>query len=131
MSGLNQAMIIGNLGAAPELRYTANGVGVATFNVACNRTYTDSNGDRQEDTQWFTVVCWQKLAETVSQYLDKGRKVYVQGRMQNRSWEGQDGVKRYKMEIVASEVVFLDRISSDDPGPVAPDAPPQEASNEG
>lgn len=124
--GVNQAQIIGNLGAAPEMRYTANGAAVASFNVACNRTYTDSNGERQEDTQWFTVVCWQKLAETVAQYLDKGRKVFVQGRMQNRSWEGQDGVKRYKMEIVASEVVFLDRIESNDPGPPAPDAPPQE-----
>lgn len=124
MSGLNQAMIIGNLGAAPELRYTANGAAVTTFNVACNRTYTDSNGDRQEDTQWFTVVCWQKLAETVSQYLDKGRKVFVQGRMQNRSWEGQDGVKRYKMEIVASEILFLDRVEHEEP-------PPQEEPHEG
>ncbi len=109
MAGLNKVMLIGNLGADPEMRYTANGNAVTTFNLAVNRNWTGPDGERKEETEWFTVVSWDKLAETVSQFLQKGRRAYVEGRLQTRSWEGQDGQKRYKTEVVASTVLFLDR----------------------
>ncbi|MEX0786736.1 MAG: single-stranded DNA-binding protein [Dehalococcoidia bacterium] len=109
MAGLNKVMLIGNLGADPEMRYTANGNAVTTFNVAVNRNYTGPDGERKEETEWFTVVTWNKLAETCSQFLQKGRRAYVEGRLQTRSWEGQDGQKRYKTEVVANTVLFLDR----------------------
>ena len=110
MAGLNKVMLIGNLGADPEMRYTANGQAVTTFNLAVNRNWTGRDGERREETEWVTVVCWEKLAETVSQYLQKGRQAFVEGRLQTRSWEGQDGQKRYKTEVVASTVQFLDRV---------------------
>jgi len=109
MAGLNKVMLIGNLGADPEMRYTANGNAVTTFNLAVNRNWTGPDGERKEETEWFTVVSWEKLAETVSQFLQKGRRAYVEGRLQTRSWEGQDGQKRYKTEVVANTVLFLDR----------------------
>ena len=109
MAGLNKVMLIGNLGADPEMRYTANGNAVTTFNLAVNRNWTGPDGERKEETEWFTVVSWNKLAETVSQFLQKGRRAYVEGRLQTRSWEGQDGQKRYKTEVVANTVLFLDK----------------------
>ena len=109
MAGLNKVMLIGNLGADPEMRYTANGNAVTTFNLAVNRNWTGPDGERKEGTEWFTVVSWDKLAETVSQFLQKGRRAYVEGRMKTRSWEGQDGQKRYKTEVVANTVLFLGR----------------------
>ena len=109
MAGLNKVMIIGNLGADPEMRYTANGNAVTTFRVACNRTYTAPDGERREETESFSVVTWDKLAETCSQYLQKGRRAYVEGRLQTRSWEGHDGQRRYRTEVIASTVLFLDR----------------------
>jgi single-strand DNA-binding protein len=109
MAGLNKVMIIGNLGQDPEMRYTANGNAVTTFSVACNRSYGGADGERREETEWFNVVTWNKLAETCSQYLQKGRRAYVEGRLQTRSWEGQDGQKRYRTEVIASTVLFLDR----------------------
>ncbi len=109
MAGLNKVMLIGNLGTDPEMRYTANGNAVTTFRMAVGRTYTGSDGERKEETEWFSVVAWNKLAETVSQYLQKGRQAFVEGRLQTRNWEGQDGVKRYKTEVVATTVQFLDR----------------------
>jgi single-strand DNA-binding protein len=104
---LNKVMIIGNLGADPEMRYTANGSAVTTFNVATSRRFTDSSGERREETEWFRVVTWNRLAETCAQYLVKGRQVYVEGRLQTRSWEGQDGQKRYTTELIAEDVRFL------------------------
>lgn len=104
---LNKCMIIGNLGADPEMRYTANGNAVTTFNVATSRNYTNTQGERVDETEWFTVVTWNRLAETCAQYLAKGRQVFVEGRMQTRSWDGQDGQKRYKTELVAETVKFL------------------------
>jgi single-strand DNA-binding protein len=109
MAGLNKVMIIGNLGQDPEMRYTANGNAVTTFSVACNRSYGGADGERREETEWFNVVTWNKLAETCSQYLQKGRRAYVEGRLQTRSWEGQDGQKRYRTEVIANTVLFLDR----------------------
>ncbi|MQA00832.1 MAG: single-stranded DNA-binding protein [Dehalococcoidia bacterium] len=105
---LNKCMIIGNLGADPEMRYTANGNAVTTFSVATSRRFTDASGERREETEWFRVVTWSRLAETCAQYLAKGRQVYVEGRMQTRSWDDQQtGQKRYMTELVAEEVKFL------------------------
>lgn len=103
---LNKAMVIGHLGADPEMKYTANGNAVTTFSVATSRKYT-VDGQQKEETEWFRVVTWNRLAESCSQYLEKGRLVYVEGRMQTRSWEGQDGGKRYTTELIAQEVKFL------------------------
>jgi single-strand DNA-binding protein len=104
---LNKCMIIGHLGADPEMRYTANGNAVTTFRVATSRSYNDSSGERREETEWFRVVAWQRLAEICAQYLQKGRQVYVEGRMQTRSWDDPQGQKRYMTELVAQEVKFL------------------------
>ena len=109
MAGLNKVMIIGNLGADPEMRYTANGSAVTNFNVAVNRNWAGPDGERKEETEWFTVVTWNKLAETCSQFLQKGRRAYVEGRLQTRSWEGQDGQTRYRTEVIANTVLFLDK----------------------
>jgi single-strand DNA-binding protein len=104
---LNKVMVIGHLGADPEMRYTANGDAVTNFSVASSRQYTTSSGERRDETEWFRVVTWRRLAEICSQYLTKGRLVYVEGRLQTRSWEGQDGQKRYMTELIAQEVKFL------------------------
>lgn len=108
MAGLCKAMIIGNLGRDPEMRYTPSGRPVTSFSVACNRAYTASDGERKEETEWFRVEAWGKLAETCSQILSKGRRVYVEGRLQTRVWEGQDGQKRTEIRIVASDMFVLD-----------------------
>lgn len=107
---LNKVLIIGNLGRNPELRYTQRGTAVCNFTVAVNRPgRADENGQRTEDeTEWFSVVAWDKLAETCSQYLQKGRKVYVEGRLQTRSWDGPDGQKRSRVELLAQQMVMLD-----------------------
>ncbi len=107
MAGLNKVMLIGNVGKDPEMRYTANGKAVATFSVACNRVRNGPEGERLEETDWFDIVTWDKLAELCSQFLQKGRQAYVEGRLQSRSWEGQDGQKHYKTEVVAQTVLFL------------------------
>jgi single-strand DNA-binding protein len=106
--GLNKVMLIGNLGTDPEMRYTANGNAVTTFRLAVNRGF-GGDGERREETEWFRVVAWNKLAELVSQHLQKGRKVYVEGRLTTRSWDGPDGQKHYMTEVIANQVLFLDR----------------------
>jgi single-strand DNA-binding protein len=109
---LNRAMIIGNLTRDPELRTTPNGQTVASFGVATNHSWTDSTGQRQERAEFHNVVAWGKLAEICGQYLGKGRKVYVEGRLQTREWEGQDGNKRNRTEIVAENMIMLDRATN-------------------
>lgn len=109
MASLNKVMIIGNLGRDPEMRFTPSGNPVTSFSVATNRVYTTSEGERREETEWFTVVTWNKLAEQCNQFLTKGRLVYVEGRLRSHTWEGQDGQKHYRTEIVANSVRFLDR----------------------
>ena len=104
---LNKVMIIGNLGDDPEIRYTANANAVTNFTVATNREYTTGDGERRQETEWFRVVTWNRLAEICSRYLVKGRHVYVEGRLQTRSWEGRDGSTRYTTELIANEVKFL------------------------
>jgi single-strand DNA-binding protein len=112
MASLNKVMIIGNLGSEPEMRFTPNGRPVTSFSAATNRRYTTSEGERREETEWFTIVTWGKLAEQCNQYLTKGRLVYVEGRLHSHSWEGQDGQRRSRNEIIADRVSFLDRQAS-------------------
>jgi len=109
MASLNKVMIIGNLGSEPEMRFTPNGNPVTSFRVATNRVYTTPEGERKQETEWFTIVTWNKLAEQCNQFLTKGRLVYAEGRLRTRTWEGQDGQKRYRTEIIADRVTFLDR----------------------
>ena len=106
--GVNKVILIGNIGADPELRYTPKGTAVTNFNVATNENWTDSSGERQERTEWHRIVVWGRLAEICNQYLRKGSKVYIEGRLQTRSWEGQDGQKRYTTEVVARDMQMLD-----------------------
>lgn len=104
---VNQVMLMGNLTRDPELRQTPSGQSVCSFSLALNRAYKDQSGEWQEATDYIDCVCWGPLAERVSQYLSKGRRAFVQGRLQSRSWE-QDGVKRSKVEVLANDVTFLD-----------------------
>ena len=106
---LNRMTAIGNLGADPEMRYTPNGDPVTTFSIAVSRSYNTRDGERREETEWFRVVAWRQLAELCNQYLSKGQKVYVDGRLQTRQWEARDGTTRTTVEIVAQNVVFLSR----------------------
>lgn len=112
MASLNKVMIIGNLGSEPEMRFTPKGNPVTSFRIATNRVYTTVEGERKEETEWFTVVALGKLAEQCNQFLAKGRLVYTEGRLRTRTWEGQDGQKHFRTEIVANRVVFLDRQSA-------------------
>lgn len=109
MVGLNKIMVIGNLGTDPEMRYTPSGNPVTTFRIAATRSSTTAEGERRDETEWFTVVAWQRLAELCNQYLTKGRRAYVEGRLRSRTWEGQDGQTRFVNEIIADRVLFLDR----------------------
>jgi len=108
---LNKAMIIGNVTRDPEVRQTANGASVATFSVATNFFWNDPAGQRQERVEFHNVVAWRKLAEICGQYLRKGSKVYIEGRLQTRDWVGKDGLKRYSTEIIAENMIMLDRPS--------------------
>ena len=112
MAGLNKVMIIGNVGTDPEMRYTANGNPVTTFRIATSRNYTTPEGERREETEWFNIVTWSRLAENCSQFLQKGRRAYVEGRLRTRSWEAQDGQKRFRTEVIANTVLFLDRVQA-------------------
>jgi single-strand DNA-binding protein len=106
---LNKVMLIGRLGADPEMRYTPSGSPVTTFRVAVGRQWRDSNGESHEETEWFSIVAWNKLAEICNQYLAKGVRVYLEGRLQTRSWEDQQsGQTRYKTEVIASDMIILD-----------------------
>ncbi len=105
--GLNKVMIIGKLGRNPEMRYTPSGRPVTSFSVATNRSWVNAEGERREDTEWFNVVAWGNLAEICKQHLTKGQQVYVEGRLQTRGWEDQDGKKYYRTELVANEMIML------------------------
>ncbi len=131
---LNKVMIIGNLTRDPESRTTPQGVQVTTFTVATNFIWTDPSGQRQEKVEYHNVVAWRKLGEICAQYLTKGSKVYVEGRLQTRSWDDQNGNKRYRTEIIAENMIMLDRPQAGTATPepnvappeVAPEAAPEE-----
>ncbi len=106
--GINKAILIGNLGADPELKYTASGTPMCTFRIATSESFKDREGNQQERTEWHRVVAWGKLGEIAAQYLSKGRQVYIEGRISTRSWEDKNsGEKRYMTEIVARDIQFL------------------------
>ncbi|ABX06742.1 MAG TPA: single-stranded DNA-binding protein [Herpetosiphon sp.] len=106
---LNKVQLTGRLGADPEMRFTPQGTAVTTFRVASNRSWKTAEGEQREDTEWFSIVAWNKLAEICNQYLNKGTRVYIEGRSQTRSWvEEQSGQTRYKTEIVANDMIILD-----------------------
>lgn len=106
---LNKAMIIGNLTRDPEVKTTPSGITVASFGVATNFIWTDQQGQKQEKVEFHNVVAWRRLAEICGQYLHKGSKVFIEGRLQTRDWVGQDNVKRYRTEIIAENMIMLDR----------------------
>ena len=106
---LNKVMLIGNLGKDPETRYTASGVAVATFTIATNESWKDQEGNLQERTEWHNIVAWRKLAEICGEWLKKGKKVYIEGRIQTRSYDDKNtGAKKYITEIVADNMIMLD-----------------------
>jgi single-strand DNA-binding protein len=112
MRGLNKVQIIGNLGRDPEMRYTPNGKPVTSFTVAVSRSWLKPEGERVEKvekTEWFNVVAWERLAEICNQYLTKGSAVYVEGRLETHSWEADNGQKHFRTEIIANEVIILDK----------------------
>lgn len=111
---LNKVTLIGNLTRDPELRYTPSGAGVCTFGLATNRQWTVDSGEKKEDVEFHRIVAWNKLAELCAQLLKKGRKVYVEGRLQTRKWQAQDGTEKMTTEIVISDMIILDSRSTTD-----------------
>lgn len=105
---LNKVMLIGRLTKNPELRSTPSGQSVTSFSIATNRVFTDAQGQKQERAEFHNIVAWGKLAEICSQYLSKGRRAYIEGRLQTRDWVGQEGVRRYSTEIIAENMIILD-----------------------
>jgi len=105
--GVNKAIVVGNLGSDPEVRFTPSGQAVANFRIATNESWTDKSGQKQERTEWHRIVVWGKLGELCGEYLAKGRQAYVEGRLQTREWNDKEGKKNYTTEIVAQNVVFL------------------------
>lgn len=128
---VNKVTLIGNLGKDPELRYTSSGVAVATFSVATNESWKDPDGNIQERTQWHNIVAWRKLAEICGEYLKKGGKLYLEGRIQYRNYDDKNGVKRFVTEIVMDEMVMLDSkgaAPSNEPAPTqAPESRAEKA----
>ena len=123
MAGINKAILIGRLGSDPEVRYTPSGDAVANFSIATSEEWKDKNsGEKMERTEWHRIVAWRRLGEICGEYLSKGRQVYVEGRIQTRSWDDKNGVKRYTTEIVATDVQFLGGRESVGPG--RPESPP-------
>jgi len=115
--GLNKVMIIGNLGRDPEMRFTPNGQNVTSFSVAVGRTWKNPEGTMQEETEWFNVEAWGRLAEITNEYLTKGKKVYIEGRLKTDSWEDQTThEKKYRTKLVANEMVMLDSRGADESG---------------
>ena len=127
---LNRVMLIGNLGKDPELRYTTSGVAVATFSLATNESWKDADGNLQERTEWHNIVAWKKLAEICGEWLKKGKKVYIEGRIQTRSYDDKNtGTKKYITEIVADNMIMLDSKMAPEMGATPlPEAPSGAAS---
>jgi single-strand DNA-binding protein len=117
--GLNKVMIIGNLGRDPEMRYTPSGKPVTSFSLASSRTWVSADGERREETEWFNVVAWGNLAEICNQHLMKGQQVYIEGRLQTRCWEDDNGQRHFRTEVVANEMIVLGNRVRDEAPPNA------------
>ena len=126
MSGVNKVILLGNLGANPEMRFTQGGSPVANLRIATTERWTDKNGQKQELTEWHRIVVWGKQAEICGQYLTKGRQIYVEGRIRTRQWQDQQGQKRYSTEIVAQTVQMLGSRTERGPDEVGATVPPDE-----
>jgi single-strand DNA-binding protein len=113
---VNKVILVGNLGKDPELRYTPSGAAVATFSLATSERYKDKSGEMQEKTEWHNIVVWRQLAEICGKYLHKGKQIYIEGRIQTRSYDDRDGNKRYITEIVADQMQMLGRAGEDNGG---------------
>jgi single-strand DNA-binding protein len=113
---VNKVILVGNLGKDPELRYTPSGAAVATFSLATSERYKDKSGEQQEKTEWHNIVAWRQLAEICGKYLHKGKQVYIEGRIQTRSYDDRDGNKKYITEIVADQMQMLGRVGEENGG---------------
>lgn len=127
---MNKSMLIGNLGAAPEVRYTQDGTPVATFSIATTERWKDSNGEKQEHTEWHRIVAWRRLAEVCGEFLKIGSKVYVEGKLQTRKWKDQSGNDRYTTEIVIKEMEMLGGGQQDAPSAPQGEEPPLPSSED-
>ena len=125
-ASVNKVILLGYLGASPELKYTTSGVAVATFNLATNESWKDKDGNKKEETDWHRVVVWRKLAEIVAQYLHKGSRVYLEGKQKTRSWEDKDGIKRYTTEVIVENFKMLDSKGDGKGNIPPPEEPPAE-----
>jgi len=128
MAGINKVILIGHLGADPELRYTPNGTPVANFRIATTERWTNKQGERTESTEWHRIVAWGKLGEFCGQYLNKGKQIYIEGRLRTRSWEDRDGKKQWTTEIIAQRLQLLGKPEkpSEEEAPVPEEAPVEE-----
>ena len=124
---VNKVILVGRLGQDPEVRYTQGGTAVANLRIATDETWKDQSGERQQRTEWHTVVLWRRLAEICGQYLSKGRLVYIEGKLQTRSWQDREGNKRYSTEVQADNMLKLGGRSEE--GPAAPAAQPAAAAS--
>src|SRR5438552_7921214 len=115
--GLNKVLLIGNLGKDPEMKYTPQGKPMTTFSVAVSRRRQTPDGEWKDETEWFRIIAWEKLAEQCNEYLRKGSKVYIEGRLQSREWQGQDGQNRQIVEVIANEMMMLDSRQTGPGGP--------------
>ncbi len=120
MKSVNMVILMGNMTREAELRYTPNGKAVASFGVAVNRSFKDAAGEKRDEVDFFDIVAWGKLAEIISQYGGKGQGVHIVGRLQNRSWEGTDGNKRNKTEVIASDISLVGGKGSGSAAPITP-----------
>ncbi|MEK7347816.1 MAG: single-stranded DNA-binding protein [Candidatus Eisenbacteria bacterium] len=116
MAGVNKVMLIGNLGKDPEVRSTTSGQRVANFSLATSRSWTGQDGQRQEKTEWHSIVVWGKLAEICEKYLQKGKQVYIEGRIETRSWQDKEGQTKYKTEIICEQMTMLGRAGGEKNG---------------
>ena len=120
-NGLNKAILIGNLGRDPEVRYTPSGMAIANFSIATSENWTSKEGQKETRTEWHRIVAFGRLGEICGEYLSKGRQIYIEGRIQTRDWEDKEGVKRYTTEIVANQMIMLGgRDAGDGPRPQGP-----------
>jgi single-strand DNA-binding protein len=127
MSGVNKVILVGNLGSDPTLRYTPNGTAVCNFNIATSERFTNKEGEKETRTEWHRIVTWARLAEICNEYLKKGKQVYIEGRLQTRSWEDQSGTKKFTTEVVATNMVMLGRAGDTPMDIPSQDSPAEES----